>query len=93
MDVPEDGLLMALDLDNTILVDALNFGKGEVVLSAHECSNPEHQKDIILPVLVMIVTDKDEKEHTMLFDMNGGIVAALCEMDIYYQIKNIVEEI
>ena len=82
-----------VDLNDAIVATQIFLGSGTVFTMPHECENPEHSKEQLVRCLVLSVQDVKQVKHTIVVPADSPLAAAFQEMDIYYEIKHILENI
>lgn len=78
-------------LENPNICTSLALGISYIVVDPHECEDEEHGKGSVNPCLVLMFTDIQGNNVPIIIPPETGLLDALCDMDIYYSIKNIAE--
>lgn len=90
----EESTMRLVNLEETIIVSNMAFGKGTLFYTGHDCDNADHahlKTGGIDIVLTLTVVDAHGKQHTLVIPKDSDVVKSLCDMDTYYHIKKILE--
>lgn len=81
----------AREVDNPVIVSHMLIGSAQMVWEAHDCENPEHDKERSSGVLCLIFVDVEGVEHPIFIHPDSKLLLDLCDMDVYYSIKHVAE--